>query len=636
MCGILGIISLTNDDHLDDETIIAMRDTMTQRGPDDAGFYRSGPVALAHRRLAIRDISTGRQPWISQNGKYAFVFNGEIYNDDEIGKSLAECGVELRTRCDTEVLAEAWSMWGEDCLPRLRGMFAFGVVDLQTHDCWLVRDRCGIKPLYYSRVGNDFVFASSISAIRRHPRFASQPNFSAISHYLQTLRITIGRETLFANLQTVLPAEIIHRKGHDQTHRIYWSLPQHSQTNAIEFDEAVFELESAIQESVRLRLKSDVPVGMMMSGGVDSNTLATITRKMIPHPVVGVCGGGEMDCQVTERQSDFAFANDCAQELGFDYSEVRVPDQKYLETWQWLVSKYETPISTPTDAIIYQVARRLAARCGVALGGEGADEAFCGYEIPHWSGNDFERSNNLQSLANGSAEIARQSLLKQYGRDKFHSMADHYLTTNGLIPSNVQKALFNPLYLNDEAATASLRHYQNLFSSTPGLSMGERYSRVLFQVNLESLLGRLDSATMAASLEARVPYTDHVLVEKAFQLPMAYKIDVCPSENQPWLASMELSQRGSLRSKRILRAVASRLMPKRLALRPKMSFPTPLASWLEQSWPEWIKKKLTTSAFANELFQSQALTEMTQLPRSLSLWKWPVLNTVLWGEHCFG
>ena len=166
--------------------------------------------------------------------------------------------------------------------------------------------------------------------------------------------------------------------------------------------------------------------------------------------------------------------------------------------------------------------------------------------------------------------------------------------------------------------------------------MTQRYARVLFRTNLESLLGRLDSATMAASLEARVPFTDHLLVEQAFKYPHHFKIDICPSETKPWLSSLELNQRGSLRSKRILRSVAARLMPKQMAYRPKMSFPTPLPNWLDQKWNPWITDKLENSSFAKELFRPKSLREICQLPSSLSMWKWPVLNTVLWGDRCFG
>ena len=225
MCGILGVISSPNSTTLDEASVLRMRDTMVARGPDEQGFFRDDNISLAHRRLSIRDATNGKQPWISQNGRFVLVYNGEIYNDKEIADDLLKQGIQTHTRCDTEILAEAWSAWGAKCLDRLRGMFAFAVVDRKTKQCWLVRDRCGIKPLFYSQIKGDFVFASSISAIRKHPHFSSQPNFAAISHYLQTLRITLGKQTVFEDVYTLEPAEIIHFEAGKLRHQIYWSPP---------------------------------------------------------------------------------------------------------------------------------------------------------------------------------------------------------------------------------------------------------------------------------------------------------------------------------------------------------------------------------------------------------------------------
>ncbi|MFK7765594.1 MAG: asparagine synthase (glutamine-hydrolyzing) [Mariniblastus sp.] len=634
MCGILGVINRDGGDlRTGSRDIVSMRDTMEARGPDNAGLAIARNFALAHRRLAIRDLDADPQPSFSQDGRFAIVFNGEIYNDAEIRKQLEQRGTVFHTSCDTEVLVEAWSAWGEACIEKLRGMFAFGVVNRETAECWIVRDRTGVKPLFYAEVENELIFASSIAAIRKHPRVSNEPNFSAIRHYLQTLRLTVGRETVFKKIYSVRPAEIIRiQQSRSLHHRIYWELPTSADEN-ISFEDATDRLQSVIEESVKLRLKSDVPVGMMMSGGVDSNTLASLAQKNHGQRFVGVCGGG-VDSEVAEQGGDFTFAHDCAMEMGISYSETRVQDDKYLDTWKQLISHYETPLSTPTDAIIFHVARELKQSVGVAIGGEGADEAFCGYTIPHWSGKDLERSFAPAAAGNHNLD-ARASLLRQYGRDKFASASDHYLTANGLIPKPAQQQLFQSEHFSVED-NATEQYYEQLFDQKGDLSMTEKYARVLFQVNLESLLGRLDSATMAHGLEARVPFTDHVLVEHAFRTPLNFRIDVSPEEKKPWLSSLELAQRGSIRSKRILRAIASRLMPERLAMRPKMSFPTPLPTWLHNNWKSWITEKFNSSSFAKEVFQPDALKQLDNLPPHLALWKWPVLNTILWGDNCFG
>lgn len=632
MCGLVGVVSPNGKAALEEQHLVAMRDTMIARGPDGAGVFVESNIALGHRRLAIRDLEHGQQPMVSQNERFVVVYNGEIYNDDEIAKELSQHNVRLKTRCDTEVLVEAWSLWGPGCLSRLRGMFSFGVVDRFTGKAWIVRDRLGIKPLFYAMVGDHFVFASSIAAIRRHPKFSSQPNFAAINHYLMTLRLTLGSQTVFQGVSTVQPGEMIELEDGKLNTSRYWRLP-YEEVSGVCFESSVDVLGATLDEAVQLRLKSDVEVGMMMSGGVDSNTLANLVRQQVNRPVVGICGGGQPP-EEEQPGSDYQFARDCADILGFDYSETRVKPESYLETWQYLVSSHETPLATPTDAIIFHIAQRLKESVGVALGGEGADEAFCGYAIPHWSGNDYVSSQRLCSTS--KSEQIRQSLIGQYGRDQFASISDHYLLSNGLIPWSAQRALFKPDYLPRGGEQFIHSHYQRLFDEQGDVSTPQKYARVLLRVNLESLLSRLDTSTMAASLESRVPYADHVLVEQAFRMPHHFKIDVCPSEEKPWLGSWELAKRGSLRTKRVLRAFASKMMPKRLALRPKMSFPTPLQSWLNQDWTSWIDNKLQTSPFAKEVFQGSALSEINRIPPNMSLWKWPILNTIIWGDHCFG
>jgi asparagine synthase (glutamine-hydrolysing) len=635
MCGILGIItSRDRESRVTPADMIAMRDTMKARGPDAAGLFQKNNFVFAHRRLAIRDREGGKQPWVSDDGRFLLVYNGEIYNDDQLRRELEQAGVRFRTRSDTEVLMAAWMKWGKSCVNRLRGMFAFCVADVIENKWWLVRDRCGVKPLFYSQIGHDFVFASSLKAITQHPEFQAAPNLVTVRHYLSTLRMTLDQQTVYERVQTVRPAEIIHGCHDRRSSEIYWS-PQQPTVAGIDFEEAVDELENRLRESVAMRLKSDVPVGMMLSGGVDSNTLASLIKEENGRPMTGRCGGGA-DANSEQTDSDFQHASGIARHLGFDYDEVRVDQAGYRQTWEELLEEYATPLSTPTDVIINRVAHSLKQQVGVAIGGEGADEAFCGYTIPHWSGTDFDRAQSLLSLPSNQAQPARESLMRQYGRDRFYSASDHYLTTNGLIPRNTQSALFREsVWAQADSQRAVEKYYDGLFTSQSDRPMVEKYAHVLFRLNLESLLGRLDSATMAASLEARVPFTDHPVVEQAFRLPHQYKIDVDPNEQQPWLSSLELAQRGSLRAKRILRSVAARWMPRQFAERPKQSFPTPLASWLHHDWKPWISQTLKSSPFARELFRDEAIDDLKNLPAGLAMWNWPILNVAMWGDKVF-
>ena len=620
-----------------DSVAVAMRDTMKARGPDDAGLWRYQNMLLAHRRLAIRDLESGAQPWVTPDGRYALVYNGEIYNDSELRNELTLLGYRFETRCDTEVLMQAWVAWGTEAIPRLRGMFSFAVVDTVKDRWWLVRDRCGIKPAFYSLIGNQFVFASSIKAITRHPDFSAHPNLATVRHYLSTLRLTFDNQTVFENIHSVRPAEYLEGQGTQFRCQTYWHPPTFNESNR-QYDDAVNQLHSELQNAISLRLKSDVSVGMMMSGGVDSNVIAEMVNSE-QGPMLGCCGGGLDTAQNPkdgESKSDFHHARSTAARLNFDYQEVQLNWQEYLATSDQLIEEYSTPLATPTDVIIFRVAERLRESVGVALGGEGADEAFCGYSVPHWSGHDFDRARNLCPSQTPFSIQIRDSLLKQYGRTHFLSPADHYFQTVGLIPLSTQQALFRRETWKEADREAVVESFYNsLFEASDTESTAQKYARVLFRLNLDSLLSRLDAATMAASLEARVPFTDHKVVELAFSLPPHFRIDIAPSESQPWLSSLELFQRGSIRSKRILRSVASRMMPEHAALRPKQSFPTPIESWLNTSWKSHVEHVTQRSPFLQSIFLPESMKLLPQLPDSLAMWNWPILNLAKWGERWF-
>ncbi len=208
MCGILGLVGpLGQGIPARDAEILAMRDAMSERGPDDAGFFRRENVAFAHRLLSIRDLQSGRQPWVSQEANCVLVYNGELYNDRELRQELVALGHRFRSRsCDTEVILAAYQEWGTDCLSRFRGMFAFGIYDFTRRQLFLARDRFGVKPLFFTMVGNTLVFASSVAAILRHPHISKSPNWPAVSHYLTTFRITLGGRVCTRELGNCFPA----------------------------------------------------------------------------------------------------------------------------------------------------------------------------------------------------------------------------------------------------------------------------------------------------------------------------------------------------------------------------------------------------------------------------------------------
>lgn len=658
MCGILGIVAPRGRSlSVGRERIVTMRDSMTARGPDDAGLLIRGNVALAHRRLAIRDLDAGTQPIVSDDGQIALVYNGEIYNDGELRNELQQLGVRFRTRCDTETLLAAWQAWGVDCLSKLRGMFAFGVYDFAENRLFLVRDRFGIKPLFFAEAAGELVFASTVAAVLQHPHMARQPNWSAVSHYLSTFRTTLGRETMIRGVRQLRPAEYLDWNLHTSQLAInrYWDFPVQANSD-ITFEEATTELESLVTDSTESRLVSDVPVGMFLSGGVDSSMLATRVSQSHGGRLLGSCGGGESTTSGVPEDDDFSAAASCARHTGFEFDEVRVSSESYLDSWNQMVADTALPLTTPSDVIIHQLARRMKEDVGVVLGGEGADELLCGYALPHWSVEDYRLarlSADGQWPGPPSSERAfLKSLEASYGRSRFDSLVDHYFAANSMIPLAVKPQLLSEDVWNaaghDEAMVS---FYQDEFSTLAcsagtaqelrGVSgdnvesLVHAQSVVLHRLNLESLLGRLDTATMQASLEARVPYTDHRLVEFAFGLPAHFRIDVDPLEATPYLAAAELDRRRSLRPKRLLRAVASRSLPPELAQRRKASFPTPVAAWMSGPWQNWAQDRLLTSPFGQQTFRRETLAELAANVTTAGMWLWPILNLLTWGDTVF-
>jgi len=383
MCGI--VANVDEDVGLDRRELLSMREAMQFRGPDAAGCCLHRNVALAHRRLSIRDVARGAQPWLSEDRQCVLVYNGEIYNDDELRCKLTALGHRFRSRCDTEVVMAAYLQWGGDCVRRLRGMFAFGIYDFRDDRLFLARDRFGIKPLFLAEIDGRLVFASSLPALLKHPRISKAPKLPAISHYLTTFRITLGRETVFSGIWQLMPAEVLHWCSGKTRVEKYWNYPD-DEDHSFDFADAAEQLRCGLEDSVQCRLISDVPVGMFMSGVVDSNTLACLVREVTLKRLIGQCCGGDDD-----RSGDFSHAKRCAEHVQFDFDEVRVSPDEFLQCWQWMIRQYATPLSTPTDVILYRLARQMKQSVGVVLGGKGADELLCGYAVQHWAGNDFDR-----------------------------------------------------------------------------------------------------------------------------------------------------------------------------------------------------------------------------------------------------
>ena len=434
-----------------------------------------------------------------------------------------------------------------------------------------------------------------------------------MSHYLTTLRLTLGRETVFEGISSLQPGERLTLQDGRCSVERWAALPD---PEPCEEAEAVDALDDALRDATRRRLAGDASAGLFLSGGVDSTTVGCLVADETGRGLPAGCGvGGPPEAGA----GDSAFAADAARHARSELTTVAVGPGEYRDRWLDLATAYETPVSTPTDVILLRLAERTRGFAKFVLSGEGADELLCGYAVAHRSAADFERAARLAAEdwrpPSHVAAAFRTSLRRGYGRERFASPADHYFALNSLLPSAAKPRLFRPEFWDAAGRDAGmLDWYDASFAEHADRAAGEAMTRVLYRVNLEALLSRLDSAVGMAGLEARPVYTDDRVVDLGFRMPQRLKIAVADDEPAPYLAAGELHARGSLRDKRPLRAVAGRLMPRRLAHRPKAAFPTPVAGWLGGEWAGWACETLRASPFAAATFRPEAVEEPCRGP----------------------
>src|SRR3954467_7989618 len=330
MCGIAGIVAT---DHLDHEAlarVTRMRDVITHRGPDEAGLHVDGAAALAHRRLSIVDLSTGQQPLSNEDGTVWVIFNGEIYNHRELRAELAAHGHRYRTKSDTETIVHAYEEWGDDCVHRFRGMFAFAIWDAPKRRLLLVRDRLGIKPLYWARVGQTLLFASEIKALLASGLIEPRPNEAALPEVLST-RYVAGADTLFRNVYKLLPGhQLVFEHGQVRISQ-YWDVPVDEPKRAAPGNNPAAirgyaqQFRELLEESVRLRLMSDVPIGMFLSGGIDSSAIAALMARMIDRPLQ------TFSVAFNDRAcNELEYAREVARTIHADAHEVVIDDADFF------------------------------------------------------------------------------------------------------------------------------------------------------------------------------------------------------------------------------------------------------------------------------------------------------------------
>jgi len=577
MCGIAGFVATNGLAPGAAARALAMRDVIVHRGPDEAGLHTDAYAALAHRRLSIVDLSTGQQPLANETGTVWVVFNGEIYNHREARLELEAAGHRYRTRSDTETIVHAYEQWGDECAHLFRGMFAFAIWDAPRRRLLLVRDRLGIKPLYWARVGDTLLFASEIKAILASGLIEPRPNEAALPEALST-RSVAGADTLFRGIHKLLPGHQLVFESDKVVTRQYWDVPVDAPKSAAPRDAAAVRayaerFKEILEESVRLRLMSDVPLGMFLSGGIDSSAIAALMARMIDRPLQ------TFSVAFNERAfNELEYARAVARAIRADAHEVVIDDSDFFGALPRLVWHEDEPIAHPSSVPLYFVSALARRHVTVVLTGEGSDELLGGYgKYPriawNWrAGTIYERLlPQIVRRAFATQVIDRvPGRIGRYARRSFLAMdrtpAAMFLDNFAAIPLRQQRVLLGPalrrVVTASSAYDASLAYFQK---PAAGRSLLDRLLYADLKTYLVELLMKQDQMSMAASIESRVPFLDHHLVEFVATLPDAMKLS-------GWT------------TKRVLREAMKGLLPESILNRPKMGFPVPFGAWTRGRW----------------------------------------------------
>jgi asparagine synthase (glutamine-hydrolysing) len=640
MCGIAGLFSNRREEFDARIDLSPVLSRLARRGPDGQGISRGQGWALGHRRLAIIDVRGGAQPFEDPAGA-VLSYNGELYNYRALRDELRAAGAIFATGSDTEVILKAWMAWGPDCLKRFNGMFAFAIYDPRRDSILLARDHLGIKPLFYYVGPSGVYFASSMAALLAFKDVPAVADPVGISHYLTTTQIVMGSRTLVKGVSCLEPGtwmEVRRDFAEAPPKPVrYWQLPdQRSEVSS--FDDAVSETRALVSDAVRQQLVSDVPLGGFLSGGIDSTVIASEASKLCDHPFNAYSVGYDRESFAGEAYNEWAYSRDAAARYGISCTEILLDEADYLEDWTFLVADKGQPLSTPNEVGIYRLAMAVRQDFTVALSGEGADEVFGGYAGVYFSVKDFERAGQLRGLSPGAGEPLSASLKRKYGHDHFNSLLEHYFLVTSVMNPGIKFSLLRPEWKdalrNDEAL---LRHYGERFDALRDHSPFDIYMRLLLEKNLQSLLFRLDSSTMAASVEGRVPFTDPRLVGLILPLPDDYKIDWSAEASEADSRDLNVGEadaRGLIRSKILLRAAFADSIPDSILTRRKMSFPVPFRQWFAGPLRAMVESHLRENAWARGWLAAASvdflLANLDQ-PAYAGL-LWPLLNLCLWQE----
>ena len=630
MCGIAGILEFGRDARASAAALREMCRAIHHRGPDDEGFYTDAAVGIGMRRLSIVDVAGGHQPISNEDGTLWIVFNGEIYNHLALREQLIARGHRYVTNSDTETVIHLFEEYGADCVHHLRGMFAFAIWNRNTRTLFIARDRLGIKPLYYKLTSERLLFGSEIKAVLAHGGVRPEFNRTGLPEYLAFGYLS-GEESFYAGIRKLLPGRTmtIGRDGKADI-RQYWDLDVSTPHESRDKRYYIQTYRELIEGAVGSHLMSDVPLGVFLSGGVDSSAVAALMTKIRREPVETFSVGYK-----EQTYSELPFARTVSDHIRSKHHEVLVGEEDFFGALPHLIWHEDEPIAWPSSVSLYFVARLARERVTVVLTGEGADETLAGY------------SRYAFTLKNAAVDRAYRSAVPSFLRRGLRNQ----VATSSLLGATLRRKLEHTFLAKDGDSWASF-YFDNFFSAFSGAeqdglltdefssevspssayknvldywdhSSGEMLQRLLYtdiKTYLVELLMKQDNMSMAASIESRVPFLDHVLVEFATRIPREIQIQ-------------------GLAGKRILKKAVEDLLPHEILYRPKLGFPTPWSGWLAGSRLESIREMLLEPRSLNrgyfrreaieKLFDDHGAKHRDNYDRI-----WRLLNLELWHRVC--
>ncbi len=588
MCGIIGIINHNTKDVVDHDIFKTLVDSLAHRGPDDWGTHHDSNFSFGHRRLSIIDLSRrARQPMVDWNGKVYITYNGEIYNYREIKDELRRRGRKFLNDSDTEVILEAYKEWGIGCIDKFIGMFAFGLYDREREEFYLVRDRLGIKPVYYANVNNKFLFCSEPKGIIHYPGFKKELNLRAVSCFL-SFRYCIGRETYFKGVFQLEPGHYVKVKNGRQQVVKYWDIDLNKRKMWLS-QAYKRRLKLLIADAVKKRTISDVPLGSFLSGGIDSTIILKEMSNIVGGPVKA------FTVTFDEAGFDESYYSDlAAKTYKAEAIKININGEAYFEKVKELIRYKDQPLGYHNEVASYLMAKELKKYVTVVLSGEGADEIFSGYGRLYRSPFDYKRLEIIERLPKKLQNILIRitGLNEKYlGKRKI----DHFLMQYSYFPIEEKNEIYNE---NMKKAARNDEHikkiFEEKFEESKHRSYYDQISYVFEKLHLPGIMQMLDATSMATAVEIRAPFVDHRLVQEAFNIPTRYKLrwkslaDFFKSLCKP---AEVLSENHDI-TKFILRELYRDEIPREILERKKMVFPVPLTLWFKGDFSAFIRKEL--------------------------------------------